>query len=248
MSCKSSPDEEEASQKRSLAFFCCGGLLDAAAVDASVKHSMHPRLRRNTLVERRLKPGPPLARCEYEELLLRCAYSVWVLSGAAAEILPDATKLYESLRTPDLDSAELRALTAVYCGAAVEAMTSRGGDACWGVDFLSPFVATLERLQSDAPPGGLLAKSGSLERLSDRSSASSPRSPSPRRNGSDSELILQTILADEEYYSQQADEERLHGEPLNPAKYSSTASLLDGTKEVGLHARTVHTTRLTKYL
>ena len=133
-------------------YMSCNGLLLTTIVISNIRYSLQPKIRRiihdsaaiNDYQELR---NINLCYVEFEEVLLRCAFSLWELSATGLNNSSDPSIILASIADLTLSSSKyLRNIVTAYSNAATEVCQISSTDSNWGVDFVSPYIVSLKQL------------------------------------------------------------------------------------------------------
>lgn len=135
-------------------YMSCNGLLLTTIVITNIRTSLHPKIRSaihdsaacNDYQELKYIN---LCYVEFEEVLMRCAFSLWELSATGLNNSSDPSIILASIADLTLSSSKyLRNIVTTYSNAATEVCQSINADSNWGVDFVSPYIASLKQLDA----------------------------------------------------------------------------------------------------
>jgi len=135
-------------------YMSCNGLLLTTIVIANIRYSLQPRIRAiipdsgggNDYQNLR---NINLCYVEFEEVLLRCAFSLWELSATGLNYSSDPSIILASIADLTLSTSKyLRNIVSTYCKAAAEVSRISNTDATWGADFVSPYIVSLKQLDT----------------------------------------------------------------------------------------------------
>jgi hypothetical protein len=130
-------------------YFSCDGLIRPAAVAVLAKQSLHPRLRPlasdNTTPKSNAGIVATLSFPEFEELFIRCAFSIWETTG-----------VLHSSPTMNSPPAVLNDIVNKYCREVSEFTTNnvKSNLKSWGIDFIRPYYSILRHLESNLTKNG----------------------------------------------------------------------------------------------
>ena len=133
-------------------YMSCNGLLLTTIVIANIRYSLQPKIRRIIYDSEAINDYQELRNInlcyvEFEEVLLRCAFSLWELSATGLNNSSDPSIILASIADLTLSSSKyLRSIVTAYSNAATEACKISNTDSNWGVDFASPYIVSLKQL------------------------------------------------------------------------------------------------------
>lgn len=137
-------------------YFSCNGLIRPAAVAVLAKQSLHPRLRplaNDNTTPRVSVIEATLSFPEFEELFIRCAFSIWETSGAYKKQNLNPNIIIQTLSpsSPTMYSSPtvINDIVNIYCREVSEVTNIKLNPKSWGIDFIRPFYAILRYLESN---------------------------------------------------------------------------------------------------